>query len=100
MNSLHSTGALARRTFLAVAALAALAGQAHAQAAWPARPLKLVVPFEPGGSNDILARVLATKLSVRLGQPVVVENKPGAGGAIGADFVAKAPADGYTLLLG
>jgi tripartite-type tricarboxylate transporter receptor subunit TctC len=71
---------------------------ACAQATWPSRPIKLIVPFAPGGSNDSIARVLATDLGIRLGQSVVVENKGGAGGTIGTDSVAKAPPDGYTLL--
>jgi tripartite-type tricarboxylate transporter receptor subunit TctC len=67
---------------------------------WPNRPLRIVVGFAPGGSNDIVARLLAEKLSKSLGQPAVVENKPGAGGAVAAAFVKSQPADGYTLLVG
>jgi tripartite-type tricarboxylate transporter receptor subunit TctC len=66
---------------------------------YPDKPIRVVVPYAPGGASDILARVLGQKLSESLLQPVVIENKPGAGGTIGADLVAKAPADGYTLLL-
>ena len=76
---------------------AALAG---AQTAWPTRPISLVVPFPAGGTTDVLARALAEKLSQSLGQPVVVESKPGAGATLGADYVAKAKPDGYTLLMG
>jgi tripartite-type tricarboxylate transporter receptor subunit TctC len=83
---------------LAVAAFLA-ATQSVAQS-WPSRPLHLVVPYAPGGPVDLSARVLAPKLQQALGQPVVVENKPGAGGNIGADFVAKSAADGHTLVIG
>jgi len=72
---------------------------AHAQA-YPTKTVKMVVPFPPGGSLDITGRLIAQKLTEAWGQPVVVENKPGAGGNIGADLVAKSPADGYTILMG
>lgn len=90
-----------RRTALQLAALAlaSVAGAAHAQA-WPSKPVSLVVPFPAGGTTDVLARALAERLSPALGQPVIVENKPGAGATIGADYVAKAKADGHTLLIG
>jgi tripartite-type tricarboxylate transporter receptor subunit TctC len=71
-----------------------------ASAAYPERPIRLVVPFGPGGGTDILARVVADRLGRALGESVVVENKPGAGGTIGSDFVAKSKPDGYTLLMG
>src|SRR5499433_1894485 len=85
---------------LAVAAVVALAAPAHAQEAWPQRPVTIVVPFAAGGSADLLARILQQHLQAKFGVPFVVENKSGAGGSIGTGFVAKAPADGYTLLVG
>lgn len=87
---------------LAAAPLAGLAPAARAQApatGFPARPLKLVVNFPPGGAADVMGRALAQQLGEQLRQPVVVENRPGANGNIGADAVAKSPADGYTLLM-
>lgn len=74
---------------------------AHAADAisWPGRAVRFIVPYPPGGSADIIARLIQTRLAPKLGQPVVVENKTGAGGNVGTDFVAKAPADGYTILL-
>ena len=81
------------------AVLALPAGEAAAQPTWPNRPIRFTVPLPPGGANDLLARVFAERLQANLGQPVVVENKPGAGGNLGTEFVAKQPADGYSLLL-
>jgi len=92
----------ALRTFTALFSLcvAMIASTpADAQSAWPSRPIRIIVPFAPGGASDILARLIGKELGERLKQPVVVENKPGAGGTIGADLVAKSPPDGYTLLL-
>ena len=83
-----------------IAGLAALAAAATVSAQpYPNKPIKIVVPYPPGGTSDILARAVGQKLTETLGQSVIVENKPGATGNIGADFVAKSPADGYTLLL-
>jgi tripartite-type tricarboxylate transporter receptor subunit TctC len=83
-----------------VAALPLLFAAGHAQAAWPERPVTLVVPYTPGGVTDALARVVATALAGRLKQPVVVDNRAGGGANIGAALVAKANPDGYTLLMG
>src|SRR5690348_18490705 len=66
---------------------------------FPAKPVRRGVPFAPGGANDVIARVVSQRLAEPLGQPVVVDNRGGAGGALGAELVARAPADGYTLLL-
>jgi tripartite-type tricarboxylate transporter receptor subunit TctC len=84
---------------LLAAALALGGAAAHAQAAFPTGPVKLVVPYVPGGLPDTVARILSQRLQQSLGQPVVVENKPGASGAVAAAAIAQAPADGHTLLL-
>jgi tripartite-type tricarboxylate transporter receptor subunit TctC len=95
-----ATRKLGAALFALLGAIALLgASPADAQSAWPSRPIRIVVPFAPGGASDILARLIGKELGERLKQPVVVENKPGAGGTIGADLVAKSPPDGYTLLL-
>ncbi len=86
-----------RRSLLGAAALAALPGITQAQPAFPSRPVKIVVPFPPGGTTDFVARLVGLELGKLLAQPVIIENKPGAGTVIGVDFVAKSPADGYTL---
>ncbi len=88
------------RSIFAAAVGLALSVAAHAQDNWPQRPVTLVVPFGAGGSADLTARILSTHLQARLGTPFVIDNKGGAGGSIGAGFVAKAPNDGYTLLVG
>ena len=91
-----------KRHLLALLALAGLGLSAHAQPAaadWPIKPIRWVVPFPPGGAMDAIARTLGEKAGKALGQPFVIENKPGAGGNIGADYVAKQPGDGYALMI-
>ena len=84
---------------LAAAGLLPAAAMAQPDAQWPAKPIKWVVPFPPGGAMDVIARTLGEKAGRTLGQPFVIENRPGAGGNIGADAVAKSPADGYTIMI-
>ncbi|WP_431121503.1 Bug family tripartite tricarboxylate transporter substrate binding protein [Variovorax paradoxus] len=86
-----------RATFAALALAAASSGFAQTQP-WPSRPVRVVIPFPPGGTLDTVGRLLAQKLGDQTGQPFIVENRPGGNGVIGADVVSKAPADGYTLL--
>jgi tripartite-type tricarboxylate transporter receptor subunit TctC len=103
MSSTRIPRSFPRRPILAATLLGALglaAGGAQAADAYPSQPIKMLVGFAAGGANDILARVIAKELQQGMGQTVVVENRPGAGGLIAADAVAKAPATGYTLLLG
>jgi tripartite-type tricarboxylate transporter receptor subunit TctC len=100
------TISFSRRSVLALSlacAVGTMAGAqqaAQAQPAYPTKPVRLIVPFPPGGGTDILARVIGNKLTETLGQPVVIENRPGAGGNIGVDVVAKSPPDGYTMVIG
>lgn len=91
---------LNRRSLVALATALALPAGTFAQGAWPSKPVRIVVPFAPGGTTDILARTIAPELSKAFGQSFVVENRAGAGGNIGAEVVAKSPGDGYTLLMG
>ncbi|HSW17819.1 MAG TPA: tripartite tricarboxylate transporter substrate binding protein [Ramlibacter sp.] len=90
---------LVRLLTVGACALAASGAFAQAPAAWPTKPIKIVVPFPAGGTSDVLARIVGQKMTENWGQPVVVENRPGAIGNLGADQVAKSPADGYTLVL-
>ena len=90
---------VSRRNAVSFAALALLSGMALAQAAWPAKPITFVVPQAPGGANDVIARAVAQGLESSLGQPVIVENRPGANGNLGTGQVARSAADGYTFLV-
>ncbi|MDP3415692.1 tripartite tricarboxylate transporter substrate binding protein [Falsiroseomonas sp.] len=96
MTRLH----LPRRALLAGAGLLATPGLLRAQGNWPERPVRLVVPFTPGGSTDILARSLGAELQEEFGQPFVIENRAGAGGTLGSEMVVRSPPDGYTLMMG
>ena len=88
-----------RRTMVAASAALGLLGREALAQQWPSKPLRIVVPYPPGGSSDIIARAISQPLAEALGQSVIVENKAGANGNVGAEFVAKSAPDGYTLLL-
>lgn len=98
----HHFSIAAARAFVAlgIGVVSSLASKLAAADTWPSRPISLVVPFPAGGTTDVLARPLADDLSKSLGQPVIVESRPGAGATLGADYVAKAKGDGYTLPMG
>lgn len=96
--SIHRRHALAAGLLIATCAASSAFGQSSGPA-WPVKPIRLVVTFPPGGSSDAAARLVAPRLAERLGQSVVIDNRPGAGGGIGLDHVAKSPADGYTIVL-
>ncbi|QGS33505.1 tripartite tricarboxylate transporter substrate binding protein (plasmid) [Cupriavidus metallidurans] len=93
------TARIALRVLLATAAIAALPLGAHAADAWPSRPIQLLIPYPPGGSADLLARPLGAKLQERLGQPIVLDYRPGAGGTIATQALARSKPDGYTLIM-
>src|SRR3984957_9293307 len=91
-------GGLTRRMLMAAAAAAPFAGRAHAQSAWPERPVRVMVPYPPAGGADTTARIVYSRLSEQLGQQFAIENRGGAGGTIGEEVAAKATPDGYTIL--
>lgn len=95
---MFSSKGLSRRCLLTIATVAACAAPLASWAAWPERPVRLIVPYSAGGGADNAARIVAQRMGELLGQPVVIDNKPGAGGVIGAEAVAKSAADGYTVL--
>lgn len=99
MKPIHSIAAACAVAAMAALPLDAALAQGDAAAGYPKQPIKIVVGFTPGGSNDLLARIVAQKFSERMGQPGIVENKPGAGALIGTEFVARAAPDGYTILM-
>src|SRR3954451_9036090 len=96
MRARRRSGRTVLGTAIACATFLLCASSATAQD-WPARPVRLIVPFPAGGGTDLVARLVATRLSTAIGQPIVVETRPGAGGTIGAGAVAKAAPDGYTI---
>ncbi|APE49570.1 hypothetical protein BO996_17840 [Delftia sp. HK171] len=98
--SLSNRRSAMARLLAAALAPASMLAQAQAQAAWPIRPITLVIPFPPGGQTDVVGRLVGERLSQRLGQPVVVENRPGVNGSLASEAVARARADGYTLVIG
>ena len=100
MYSISAPKQLLAQLIHAQAALLLIASSAFAQTAWPNKPVRIIVPFAAGGTTDILARAMAPELTKAFGQSFIIENRAGAGGNIGADLVAKSPADGYTILMG
>ncbi len=99
-NRVKPLSAAAAAVLVAIAALMSLPGILHAQLAWPAKPIRMIVPFGAGGASDFVARVIGPRMADQLGQPVVVENRPGANGNLGMEFVARSAPDAYTIFLG